>query len=207
MLGGLIIASTASNGLVNFPIGSLLASCLSLSLLPRSSQTESSPFSPTKSAHCSLLLVAAIVLCVCSFRSIYGEIGPDPLRRAQVRIPSGIFAGLLTTADQAVFISDVSRMLSEPSASGKKIVVIGRLPGIYLLTPMLPTALTTWNYDQPPESRSGKLVASFYRVPANQPDFIARYTDFSPVGENFLKQYHLLTQRTVGFRSLFLYGR
>ncbi len=174
LLAGLVTAATATNGLYNFPIGGFAAALLGPVLLISCSAPRSA-----KAAQCAMLLTIALATGAQAFVYIYGE-PENPLRSPAVRVRDGVFAGLLTSPDRAVFITEVTQLLKQVGRGGRTIIAVGRMPGLYLLTDMSPDALATWDFYQfygtvPP--RVDAWMQSFYGVDANKPDIIAIVTD------------------------------
>jgi hypothetical protein len=173
LVAGLVTSATATNGLVNFAVGGLFFSAFGLAL--------TIPVSDGKSlaAHIFALSAAATILLSAAFTLIYGEI-KNPLRDDQARrVPNGVFAGLLTTAEKEVSLAQTAALLKEIAQPAGSIAVFGRLPGIYLLTSMKPMAPSTWDFSQ----QSGALPAmdairsSFYDRAEHRPDVVAVVQD------------------------------
>jgi hypothetical protein len=207
LVGGLITAATSDNGIHNFPIGGLTAAALAPALLvPRGAPAR------TLAAQCGMLLLTAMLFCASALANIYGETA-NPLTARSVRINDGVFAGLLTNADQAAFIAAATAALGERIGRGKTVLVLGRPSGIYLLTDASPMAPSTWDFWQfhgslPPQMAA--LMAAFYRIPAHRPDVIAVFTDqrtypLAPWARDLLAGYTEVSHVSVGSWSLTVY--
>jgi hypothetical protein len=206
-VGGVITALTSSNGFYNFPIGGLAAAALVPALLvPRGARHRAVV------AQCGMLAVTAVLFCSSAFASVYGE-SADPLTARAVRIKDGVFAGLLTNADQAAFIAAATTALGELAGRGKTILVMGRPAGVYLLTDASPMTLSTWDFWQfygslPPQTNA--QMAAFYHVAAHRPDVVAVFTDpatypLAPWARDLLMGYAAAGRISIGSWSLALY--
>ena len=115
LVGGLVTSGTSSNGFYNFPIGGLAAAALAPAMLvPRDAPWKA------VAGQCGLLLTTAVLFCISAFASFYGEMS-NPLTAPAVRVKDGVFAGLLTTTDQAAFITAATAVLGEQVGRGKTI--------------------------------------------------------------------------------------
>jgi hypothetical protein len=206
-VGGLITTATSSNGIYNFPIGGLAAAALAPAVLvPRGARLT------VVTAQCGMLLLIAGLFCASAVAGVYGEI-PNPLTTRARRLDNGLFAGLLTSADRAAFITAATAAFDGLAGRGKLVVVVGRLPGIYLLTDASPITLASWDFSQfygalPPGMDA--LMAAFYRVPAHRPDVVAVFTDpqsYPPPAwaRDLLAGYVVAEHVSVGSWSLSLY--
>lgn len=208
LAAGLVTAATASNGLFNFPVGGLLASCLGLAFLPEPAASTRAP----RAAHVALVGLAAILMAWGSFRFIYGETYGNPLSTPSVRLSTGPFAGLLTSEAQARVIDAIAAQLpqSREAAKGGSIIALGRLPAVYLLTSLSPIALTTWNFGNYPGDEANRMVQRLYEDPAHQPSYVLRYNDrwtapLTTVEEQLIARYRLLRNVTVDESAITLY--
>lgn len=203
-VGGLTTAATAFNGLFNFPIGGFLAAGLAFVL----------PGTATVSSRISRLAVAALACCAmaaATFTSYYGQIGALSYRDA-VRVPNGAFAGLLTDADQAVFIARMTGAIERQRGCGNKFAVLGTGPGFYLMTTMVPTALSTWNYPGDARNFATDAVKGFYDVAANRPDVLVvnnwQWATPLSAGDRALLDNYVFAERiAIGPRDASVYRR
>ncbi|MBA2656665.1 MAG: hypothetical protein H0U70_06720 [Tatlockia sp.] len=184
---GLITTITASNGLFNFPVGGLLAACLTLGFLSNS-------FVAQKRTHTyiGVMIFTSFCMAIISFSYFYGEIYGDPLQVPNQKIKKGIFAGLTTSQLQANFINKIISILPQNRSNGK-IAVFGRLSGLYLLTSLSPAVLSTWNYNIGQNKAVLNLIRNFYQKKKNQPDLIIKYKD--PWGEPLAEIEKLILQK------------
>ena len=178
LVGGLITSVTSNNGFYNFPIGGLAAAALTPAMLvPRDAPWKA------VAGQCGLLLSTVVLFCISAFGSVYGETS-NPLTTPAVRIKDGVFAGQLTTTDQAAFITAATAVLGKQVGRGKTVVVMGRPSAIYLLTDASPMTLSTWDFWQfygslPPWVNT--LTEAFYRVSVHRPDVVAVFNDPRPI--------------------------
>ena len=209
LIGGLITAATSDTGIHNFPTGGLTAAVLAPALLvPRDAPGR------TVAAQCGMLLLTALLFCGSALANVYGETA-NPLTARSVRIDDGVFAGLLTNADQAEFIAAATAALGERLGRGKTMLVLGRPAGIYLLTDASPMTPSTWDFWQfhgslPPQMNA--QMAAFYREATHRPDLVAVFTDpatypLAPWARDLLRSYVATDRVSVGRRSLELYER
>ncbi|KTD35986.1 hypothetical protein Lnau_0970 [Legionella nautarum] len=168
LFAGLITTITASNGLLNFPIGGLLAACLTLAFTGYEETRKSGSY-----ALIFVLILSAFSMGFIVYKNNYGEINNSfPTEK----ISEGVFAGLKTSVQQADFIHKVSSVLPQDTKA-EKITVLGRLSGFYLLTSLAPSALATWNYQFSETNLAGQMISQFYQEKKNQPCLIAAYSD------------------------------
>jgi hypothetical protein len=207
LVGGLITSITSGNGFYNFPIGGLAAAALTPAMVvPRDAQWKA------VAGQCGLLLSTAVLFCVSAFASFYGEFR-SPLTAPAVRVKDGVFAGLLTTSDQAAFITAATAVLDTQAGRGKTIVVAGRPSAIYLLTDASPMTLSTWDFWQFYGSLSSWVNAfteAFYRASGHRPDVVAVFNDsqtypLAPWVRHLLADYVAVDRVSVGSRSLLIY--
>jgi hypothetical protein len=207
LVGGHVTSVTSNNGFYNFPIGGLAAAALAPAMLvPRDAPWKA------VAGQCRLLLSTVVLFCISAFGSVYGETS-NPLTTPAVRIKDGVFAGLLTTTDQAAFITAATAVLGEQVGRGRTIVVMGRPPAIYLLTDASPMTLSTWDFWQfygslPPWVNA--LTEKFYRVSEHRPDVVAVFNDPqtyppAPWARDLLAEYVAVNRVSVGSRSLSIY--
>jgi len=207
LVGGVVTSVTSGNGFYNFPIGGLAAAALvPAMLIPRDAPSKA------VAAQCCLLLSIAVLFCVSAFVSFYGEMS-NPLTAPAARVKDGVFAGLLTTRDQAAFIKAATEVLGEQVGRGQTIVVAGRPSGIYLLTDASPMTLSTWDFWQFYGSLSSWVNAfteAFHRASAHRPDVVAVFNDpqtypLAPWARDLLADYVAVDRVSVGSRSLAIY--
>jgi hypothetical protein len=111
LVGGLVTSVTSNNGFYNFPIGGLAAAALAPAVLvPRDAPWKA------VAGQCGLLFSTVVLFCISAFGSVYGETS-NPLTTPAVRIKDGMFAGLLTTIDQAAFITSATAVLGNVARS------------------------------------------------------------------------------------------
>jgi hypothetical protein len=203
-IGGLTTAATAFNGLFNFPVGGFLAACLALVLQKLS----------TRSARAVRLIALGVACCAMAataFGTYYGQIGAFSYG-SSVRVRHGAFAGLRTDAEQASFIAQLTEAIEQQRGCGNKFAVFGTGPGFYLLTTMLPTTLSTWNYPGDARNFATDTVKAFYEVPANRPDVLVLNnwqwaTPLSASDRTLLERYALSAIVRVGIREASVYRR
>ena len=210
-LGGVATVASATNGLFNYPIGGLLAAVLALAFaVPAGMLTRAAS---VRAAHGLLVASAVLTNGAASFAFVYGEVR-NPLAVPAVRVASGPFAGLLTTVDQARYVEAVSGLLAEHETPNNRVTMLGRLPGLYLLTGMAPSTLSTWNFSQHtgPLPRLEALTDAFFAEPRHVPDLLGVDRDPwtrppTPAEERLLSRYTPVGSVAVGDRSFVLHRR
>lgn len=211
LIAGMTTATTAFNGLFNFPIGGCLAACLALVMEPPLASRDRLSTPGVIFIRSSVLALACAALAFTTFTSYYGQIGSFSYR-ASVRVAHGAFAGLRTDADQASFIDQVSLELKAQSNCGGRIAVFGTGPGFYLMTTMPPTTLSTWNLTGNVHNFAAEAFESFYSIRANQPNVLVVNnwhwaTPLSDFERALLGQYVLAKRVVVGIRDASIYRR
>lgn len=204
VIGGLVTAATAFNGLFNFPIGGFLAAGLAL-VLPTSTTL------PTRLSQLLVVVLCCSAMASMTFTTFYGQIGPISYREA-VRVEHGAFAGLRTDVDQASFIDQLTAAIEKQRGCGNRFAVLGTGPGFYLMTTLAPSALSTWNYSGDASNHATEAVRAFYSVPENRPDVLVVNnwqwaTPLSAADRALLDSYVLTRRVTVGLRDASVYRR
>jgi hypothetical protein len=174
VIGGLITSWTASNALFNFPIGGFIALIAALVLwildinlsYPRLGGLVQNGF------------VGGMVACIAyaSFHTVYGSYS-EGASAQRVVIKEGPYAGLRTTSLTADFINEVERRLAKLSNEYRTVLILGRQPGLFLLTPL--QARTPFSWPISPELSNGiaPLLENFYRKKENQADVVVVFMD------------------------------
>ena len=206
LLAGLMTSLTATNGLVNFAVGGSFAMALGITLaIPERKSTA------VIALHTLLLAGISGLLLWSSFGFIYGEVR-NPLTSDSQRVREGIFAGLLTTDQNAYAIRETSKLFSNATSSHGTIAIFGRLPGVYLLTPSKPMTLSTWDFGQQNGTFPAieKLNADFYAQTAHRPDILAVVSDpwtkpLSAFSQKLVSEYRPKERQDFGAWSIELY--
>jgi hypothetical protein len=193
MVAGAVMAVTATYGLYSFPVGGALAGILAVT-----SYRQILP---------SVCVLAAFIWGSTSL--YYGE-WPDEAREGREWVTHGVFAGLKAKQTTARIVREADLALNKYSDAGDTIAVVGRLSGLYLLTParpraLMPFALTTF------ASRSG-LLATYRYYAASKPTVVATYEDqyfapINPFGASFDEWYELVDRRATPPGTLSIYRR
>lgn len=168
LFAGLITTITASNCLINFPVGGLLAACLTLAFTGYEEGQKKRIYRLI-----FVLILSAVSMGFIVYKNNYSETN---VSLSTEKIRKGVFAGLKTSVQQADFINKVSSVLPQ-DMKNEKIIVFGRLSGVYLLTSLAPSALTTWNYQFSETNLAAQMISQFYQEKKNQPCLIAEYSD------------------------------
>jgi hypothetical protein len=204
VFAGAVTSLTATNGMVNFAVGGSFAMALSAVLVVGDRKTAEGI-----ALHTTLLACIGALLLWSALNFIYGE-GPNPATKESRRVSEGLYAGLLTTNQNASSLHQTSLFFSGTTPAQGTVAVLGRLPGVYLLTSLSPLALSTWDFGQ----QNGAIPAierlndAFYT--AHQPDVLAVVSDpwtkpLSPAGQKLLADYVRKERRDFGAWSVQLY--
>lgn len=199
-IAGLVTALTATNGLVNFAVGGFFAAALALTLvLPANARGWPAPQLAVLTGVAGLFLWNA-------YAFVYGEVG-NPLLDQPQRITQGVFRNLLTSRVQRESIAEVTRLIAEIQPAPASILVLGRLPGVYLLSTAKPMTLSTWDFGQhnEPLPKIEQIRIAFFKDPAHRADVVVEVSDpwTKPPSEvDRLTLTHYVTCRTFRLKSL-----
>jgi hypothetical protein len=203
LIAGAATAATATHGLFAFPIGGFLAAIIAV-LLNTSERAGAWGLVP------GAALLGLLVWCSTSF--YYGEF-PSVGRQKRERITQGVYAGLASSEETAHLIRIATAALGRWPATDETIAVVGRLPGLYLLTSARPRTLLPFHlrseFVQP-----GGLSATYdyYANSANRPTIVVVYEDpyFQPVnpfGPRFAEWYRLISRERTPLGELSIFRR
>jgi hypothetical protein len=169
LFAGIVTSFTATNGIINFAIGGFLSATV---FLLEVFDIEGDGELPTL----VLLSVVIAFFITSSFSFIYGEWPVFSVSDSH-RVRDGVFAGLLTTKTKERSIRSTTTFFE--TLPGDSVVVLGRLPGIYLLTSKRPQALSSWDFGQqngmPP--KLDEAISQFYSSKANRPAVVVTVND------------------------------
>lgn len=206
IFSGILTAFTASNALYNFPIGGSLAAILSLSSYINKNERKLLQY-----FHLAAMLSAILCFGLIFFKFMYGEGYGNPLKVTPEKMTTGIFSGLITSQKQAVLINKIMTILPQSENNKGKILVLGSLPGVYLLTSLNSVGLTTWTDVIVTNSAAANFMALSLSYPENKPDIIVRqissYSSLTPAEKLLLLEYKKVTNIKVGYIELALYEK
>ena len=206
LAAGAITSLTATNGLVNFAVGGFCGAALFLlAAMPAAGRASATALAATLGMVACFFLQGA-------FAFVYGE-QRDVFAADARRIRTGVFAGLLTTGEKAAAIEATTRFLA--GLPGDSVAVLGRLPGIYLLTDKHPRVLSTWDFGQQngPLPRVEEATIRFQSAAANQPALVLAVSDPwtrppAAAGQALLAGYRPIARLALpGAWSIEAYGR
>jgi hypothetical protein len=166
---GFAMAGTAMVGHFKVPVGAVLAAIIALLSAAGRCRVAGHPrFAPLPATALWAVLVVSL------FQTYYGEL-PQLPSKGRVRLTHGPFAGLAAAVVDANLIEIAERLLREQQRPGDTLVVLGRLPGIYLLA------------DAPIRAFAPYTLA-------NRPSLVLAYKDpyfpfINPFGPDFEKWY------------------
>jgi hypothetical protein len=191
ILAGIVTSMTATNGIVNFAVGGFFAAAVFLI-------SALVPGRLTVAPQLTLIGVVVAFFLFSSFNFIYGE-RESLYTSSSSRIANGVFAGLLTTRPNKEAIEKTMDFLAR--LPGDSVTVLGRFPGIYLLTSMRPKALSTWDFGQQNGTlpKVDHINELFYAMQANRPEVLLSVIDPwtrnpSPYGQKLLSEYRQSSQ-------------
>lgn len=140
---GAATAYTSSNGLISAAIGlapMLLLGSVAASLSNSWAVAESGP--GISGRRTWLPVVSAIVLgLVFQWGAVYRD---DPVWRLDTRVPTGPYAGMLTTAGRALLSSQLTSDLGELATTSDTVAFYRYFPAGYLFSRLRPCAETVW---------------------------------------------------------------
>jgi hypothetical protein len=202
LAAGLATAATATYGLFSFPVGGLFAAVIAVV-----------PSTPRDIGYGTLVPGAALLVLLfgSSASFYYGEHAPLELPRRE-RITGGAYAGLAASEETAQLIRIARTALQRWSTADDTIVVVGRLPGLYLLTEARPRALTPFPLTALATPNGLAATYKYYDNPLNRPSIVAAYTDpyfepISPFGAKFDEWYELVDQTRSPLGALIIFRR
>jgi hypothetical protein len=180
-MSGIVISLSSWNGLGNFPVGCFLSACLSLSMLGpslikiklggacefrvcRKRDWEIPTYLP-------ILLITCLIMSKTSFTFFYGQ-SEDVSFQNSTLMDIGIFKGLRTDSDTSTYLKEMTAAINEQGKCGNKILVLGSGPAIYLLTPMIPRALTTMSIVTLTKNFATDFEIAFFSRQENKPDVL-----------------------------------
>jgi hypothetical protein len=200
LAAGVVTAATATYPLFAFPIGGIFAAIVAILW---------DPFERTE--RWGLLPGAAVLglLVWCSASFYYGE-SPLENRQKRERIGEGVYAGLAASEQTAQLVRIAKAALANWPTANEGITVVGRFPGLYLLTKARPRTLLPFPLTAFARTDGLSATYDYYANPANRPAIVVIYEDsyFQPVnpfGPRFTEWYRLASrERTpLGVLSVF----
>lgn len=219
MLGGVVVSATAYNGIVNFPIGCFLAACISLSTLgPSIEKIKNSGidgYTVSIKADCHFPLYLSVsfasfcLVGVISLNFYYGQNERISFRNSTL-IESGVFEGLRTDSNMALYLQKIADEINGQGKCGNKISVLGNGPSFYLLTPMVPRTLTTFSITvNSNKNFATDAEATFFSAKENRPDVIvvSKAAELSSFDVELLNHYSFVRHVVVGRNSAKIYIR
>jgi hypothetical protein len=200
LAAGVVTAATATYPLFAFPVRGFFAAVVAVLWEP-SDRTERWGLLP------GAALLGLLVWCSASF--YYGE-SPSEKLQSRERIGEGVYAGLAATEQTAQLIRIAKAALAKWPMANEGITVVGRFPGLYLLTTARPRTLLPFPLTAFAHTNGLSATYDYYANPANRPAIVVIYEDsyFQPVnpfGSRFAEWYRLVAQeRTpLGMMSIF----
>jgi hypothetical protein len=203
LVAALTTCATAFNSVFNFSIGALPAATLAMVARP----------SPRSPSFLTAVLTATGVVCVLSttlFRP-YGEI-PERNASPRERISNGFFAGLAANADDLALIRIVQDHISPMLGPDQTLAVVGRLPGLVLVTRARLSMLSAFPMSPPVNARVLAMTSDFYEHPENQPFLVIFYYDrflefLNPLQAHFEERYVRVDEFTTPLGHLEVFRR
>lgn len=188
LCGGLVTMLTTSNpALLNFAVGGAPAAILAI--LPWTDGSSSQENSAGRLLALSAAAVMVVLVGWVSFSFRYGDLPTDTVK-AQRRFTTGAFAGLSLSTDQARLIEVAGAMLNHPERPTQTLAVLGRLPGLYLTSSALPSALRTFYLEPTTNPYVTQDIHEFYTL--KRPDLVAIFDDpYLPVINPMLPEFDL----------------
>ena len=202
LTAGFATAATATFGLFSFPIGGTFAAIIAV-LPPADHLRRWWGYLP------GALLLGLLFSSSATF--YYGE---PPLQRskARERISGSVYAGISASEETAQLVRTARAALQKWSASDQTIVVVGRVPGLYLLTDALPLTLIPFPLTQLAQPSGLEATYRYYADPANRPSIVVIYSDpyfqpINPFGAKFDEWYEIVDEKLVPLGRLTIFRR
>jgi hypothetical protein len=204
--GGFGIAATATLALYKFSLGALLAAMIAV--------TASAELGIAKGRPRLALVPAATLLAVVlatSMQSYYGE-SPSANKAGRVRIAGGAFGGLAVADNDARLIHIARTALGQHERPGDTIAVLGRFPGLYLLSEARVRALSPYPLTNLAQPAARMATHAHYAIPANRPSLVlvhkvVQFPLINPFDPDFDRWYELRQSYPTPFGSLEIYRR
>jgi hypothetical protein len=202
LAAGAVTAATATYPLFAFPVGGLLAAIVAVLWNPSE-----------RTGHWGLLPGAALLglLIWCSASFYYGESPSDRLQKRE-RIGEGVYAGLAASEQTAQLIRIAKAALGKWLMASEGITVVGRFPGLYLLTTARPRTLLPFPLTAFARTSGLSATYAYYANPANRPAVVVVYEDpyfqvVNPFGLKFDEWYQLVDRDPTPLGTLSIFRR
>ena len=129
-----------------------------------------------------------------------------------MRIGQGPFAGLAATSDDARMIHIARAALKEHERSGDTITVLGRFPGIYLLSDAPVRALVPYAFTPFAQPPARQEAHDYYARPEHRPALVLAYKDpqlpfINPFDPDFDAWYELRERYPTPLGNLEVFRR
>ena len=203
---GLSMAGSSTLGAFKVPVGAALAAVIAVVMAgERCLAAGKTRLAPVPG------IVLWGVLLVSLYQSYYGEL---PLSRPtnRIRITQGAFAGLAATTDDARLIEIAQRALRQYERGGDTLTVVGRMPGIYLLSNAPVRALVPYTLTPFVQPAGRRVTHDYYARAENRPSLVLLYRDphfplIDPFEPDFAKWYGLRERFSTPLGSLEVFRR
>jgi hypothetical protein len=178
---GMATVASSTNGVMNFCIGGFPAAIIAMSA------TALEP-SARKATAASLAVFLSLLL-VMGLGYEYSDKYGLPEKREY--ISWGEAKGLYVAQDVGDIMEQMRKEVNPLLKPGDSILVLGRLPGLGMMTPAVPRALCIYPMYHPfTTAKALAMVHGYYHIPTNRPDIVVMYKDrhmvfINPFGEDF----------------------
>jgi hypothetical protein len=202
LAAGVVTAATATYPLFAFPVGGFFAAIVAI-LWDASERTERWGLLP------GAAVLGLLIWCSASF--YYGE-SPSEKRQKRERIGEGVYAGLAASEQTAQLIRIAKAALAKWTTANEGITVVGRLPGLYLLTTARPRTLLPFPLTAFAQKNGVSATYDYYANPANRPAIVVIYEDsyfrpVNPFGSRFAEWYRLVAQERTPLGTMSIFSR
>jgi hypothetical protein len=169
LIAGVAMASTTALPPLKLPLAMVLAAAIAVGVTAKRGHEAGHPYLAPLPA-----LALWSVLTATMFGWYYGEL-PGPGDR--VRSRHGAFAGLAASSPDARLIEIASAALRNHERAGDTIVVLGRFPGLSLLSAAPLRALGPYPLTEFAQPVAIRTVRQYYASPTNRPSLVLVYRD------------------------------
>jgi len=206
LIAGLAMAGTATLGILKVPVGTAVAAVIAVVVAARRCVLAGhARFAPVAAAALWVTLLVGLP------QNYYGELPLDrPAGRA--RIHGSAFAGLAATLDDARMVEIARTAIKQYERPSDTIAVLGRWPGIYLLSNARIRTLAPYTLTPFAQPSGLRATHDYYAALENRPALVLLYRDphypfVNPFDPDFEKWYGLRANFPTPLGTLAVFRR
>jgi hypothetical protein len=201
---GMAAVTTATLGAFKLPVGSFMAAVIAVSAASIQCVKAGRPrYAPVA------VTTLWVALLFSLSHSYYGE-SPLGQTARRMRIARGPFAGLAASMNDARLIQVAGQAIEKYERAGDTIAVLGRQPGLYLLSNARVRTLMPYPLTHFATSSVRTAIHDYYADLANRPTLVLIHTDLpviNPFDPDFEKWYRLKERFASPLGSLEVFRR